>query len=126
ASVARGHQAGAGRQPVSLRHAHAHRARRRTRRQGGRNGMNTRREDIAGTAELSDIGASRRRFLKTSGGLVLGFSLLGPTAALAAQRDKLPLDTSTSAMDDTGAFPAVNPAKLDAWIAIHPDNTATL
>ncbi|TAN12316.1 MAG: xanthine dehydrogenase family protein molybdopterin-binding subunit [Burkholderiaceae bacterium] len=76
--------------------------------------------------ELSDLGASRRTFLKTSGGLVLGFSLLGPVAAMAAVRDELPLDTSVAAMTGKDTFPAVDPAKLDAWIAIHPDNTATL
>jgi CO/xanthine dehydrogenase Mo-binding subunit len=88
--------------------------------------MNTRRRDLIESTELSDLGASRRAFLKTSGGLVLGFSLLGPAAALAAVRDKLPLDTSVAAMQGNGAFAAVDPAKLDAWIAIHPDNTATL
>ena len=87
--------------------------------------MNTRRSGIIESVELSDLGASRRAFLKTSGGLVLGFSLLGPTAALAAMRE-LPLDTSVAGMKGNGAFPAVDPAKLDAWIAIHPDNTATL
>lgn len=74
---------------------------------------------------LSELGASRRAFLKASGGLVLGFSLLGPAAAMAAER-ALKLDTSVAAMKDKGPFPAVDPARLDAWIAIHPDNTATL
>ncbi|MBU6477513.1 MAG: molybdopterin-dependent oxidoreductase, partial [Xanthomonadaceae bacterium] len=87
--------------------------------------MNTRRRDVIVSSELSDLGASRRAFLKTSGGLVLGFSLLGPVAAMAAMRE-LPLDTSVAGMKGTSPFPAVDPAKLDAWIAIHPDNTATL
>lgn len=87
--------------------------------------MNTRRRGVIGSSELSDLGARRRAFLKTSGGLVLGFSLLGPAAAMAAMRE-LPLDTSVAAMRGKGPFPAVDPAKLDAWIAIHPDNTATL
>ncbi len=87
--------------------------------------MNTRRRDVIDSLELSDLGASRRAFLKTSGGLVLGFSLLGPAAAMAALRE-LPLDTSVAATSGKGPFPAVDPAKLDAWIAIHPDDTATL
>jgi CO/xanthine dehydrogenase Mo-binding subunit len=88
--------------------------------------MNAQRHGAIAAMELSDLGASRRTFLKTSGGLVLGFSLLGPVAAMAAVRDELPLDTSVAAMTGKGTFPAVDPAKLDAWIAIHPDNTATL
>ncbi|MGH8112734.1 MAG: molybdopterin cofactor-binding domain-containing protein [Rhodanobacteraceae bacterium] len=87
--------------------------------------MNTRRRDVIGSPELSDLGARRRAFLKTSGGLVLGFSLFGPAAAIAAER-ALPLNTSVAAMQGATPFPAVDPAKLDAWIAIHPDNTATL
>ncbi|MGH8118099.1 MAG: molybdopterin cofactor-binding domain-containing protein, partial [Rhodanobacteraceae bacterium] len=87
--------------------------------------MNTRRRDVIGSPELSDLGARRRAFLKTSGGLVLGFSLFGPAAAIAAER-ALPLNTSVAAMKGAAPFPAVDPAKLDAWIAIHPDNTATL
>ncbi|HEY8230382.1 MAG TPA: hypothetical protein VIG31_08010, partial [Rhodanobacteraceae bacterium] len=87
--------------------------------------MNTRRRDVIDSSGLSDLGVSRRVFLKTSGGLVLGFSLLGPAAAMAAMRE-LPLDTSVAAMSGKGPFPAVDPARLDAWIAIHPDNTATL
>lgn len=86
--------------------------------------MNTRRRDVIESLEISDLGASRRAFLRNSGGLVLGFSLLGP-AALAAGRE-LPLDTSVAALARKGPFAAVDPARLDAWIAIHPDNTATL
>lgn len=87
--------------------------------------MNTRRRDLTDASALTDLGASRRAFLKTSGGLVLGFSLLGPTAALASMRE-LPLNTSVTNLQHKGPFPAVDPARLDAWIAIHPDNTATL
>ena len=87
--------------------------------------MNTRRSEVIESSDLSDLGASRRAFLATSGGLVLGFSLLGPAAAMAATRE-LPLDTSVAAMSGKGPFPAADPARLDAWIAIHPDNTATL
>ncbi|HEU0231297.1 MAG TPA: molybdopterin cofactor-binding domain-containing protein [Burkholderiaceae bacterium] len=87
--------------------------------------MNTRHRDVIESSGLSDPGANRRAFLKASGGLVLGFSLLGPAAVMAAER-ALDLDTSVAAMKSRGPFPAVDPAKLDAWIAIHPDNTATL
>ncbi len=82
--------------------------------------MNARHERMADP--LSDFGADRRKFLKTSGGLVLAFSLLGPAAAFANGRPGVAAD----AVDDTAPFPAVDPAKLDAWLAIHPDNTATL
>lgn len=87
--------------------------------------MNTQRRDEIDTVELVEFGASRRAFLKTSGGLVLGFSLFAPAIATAATRD-LRLDTSVTAMNRNGPFPAVDPAKLNSWIAIHPDNTATL
>jgi CO/xanthine dehydrogenase Mo-binding subunit len=85
--------------------------------------MNARIPFASAFAPLADFGASRRQFLKASGGLVLGFSLLKPTAALAKQpATHLP----ASAGGGAETFPAVDPAKLDAWIAIHPDNTATL
>ena len=88
--------------------------------------MTTRHPDALHSIELPDFGASRRAFLKASGGLVLGFSLFGPAAAMTTRRDELPLDTSVAAMSNNNAFPSVDPAKLNAWIAIHPDNTATL
>ena len=57
---------------------------------------------------------SRRDFLHASGGLVVAFSLFGPIEAAAA----------------TEAAPAsLTPppaGKLYAWLAVHPDNTATL
>jgi CO/xanthine dehydrogenase Mo-binding subunit len=87
--------------------------------------MNARPESIPESAisSLSDLGASRRKFLKTSGGLVLGFSLLGPLAAFAEQpATRIPASPTGGAQ----AFVGVDPAKLDAWLAIHPDNTATL
>ncbi len=85
--------------------------------------MNARPETVFANSDLSDFGASRREFLKTSGGLVLGFSLLGPMAALAQQpATHIPASATGAAQ----SFPAVDPAKLDAWLAIHPDNTATL
>jgi len=85
--------------------------------------MNARPESTSATSDISDFGASRRQFLKTSGGLVLGFSLLGPMAALAQQpATRLP----ASATGGAQTFAGVDPARLDAWLAIHPDNTATL
>src|SRR5699024_6866668 len=50
-------------------------------------------------------------------------SLFGPAAAFAGER---PATAAGGSPDDTTPFPAVEPAKLDAWLAIHPDNTATL
>lgn len=85
--------------------------------------MNVRPETPPATSSLSNFGASRRKFLTTAGGLVLGFSLFGPLDAVAKQ----PATTlPASAAGGAQSFPAVDPAKLNAWLAIHPDNTATL
>ncbi len=85
--------------------------------------MNARPESASAISALSDFATNRRKFLQTSGGLVLGFSLFGPLAALAKQpATRLP----ASATGGAQTFPAVDPAKLDAWLTIHPDNTATL
>lgn len=56
---------------------------------------------------------SRRGFLHASGGLVVAFSLFGPKAAFAAE----------TAQGSVASPPA---GKLYAWLAVHPDNTATL
>lgn len=65
-------------------------------------------------ADRSGPALNRRDFLKASGGLVLAFNLLGPGAALAAGGD-----TSVDVIPpDAG--------QLDAWLAVHGDNTATL
>ncbi len=85
--------------------------------------MSTRRDRVADTSGLSDFGAERRRFLKNSGGLVLAFSLFGPAVALADERSAR---AAGGAPGSTAPFPSVDPANLDAWLAIHPDNTATL
>lgn len=61
----------------------------------------------------TDLAVSRRRFLQASGGLVIGFRLFGPKPALA--RD--------AAQTSLAPPPA---GKLYAWLAVHPDNTATL
>ncbi|HVW58110.1 MAG TPA: molybdopterin cofactor-binding domain-containing protein [Rhizobiaceae bacterium] len=69
--------------------------------------MNRNQSDISG-AQLS-----RRGFLQASGGLVVAFSLFGPADMAAAA--------------PAGSTVASPPAgKLYAWLAVHPDNTATL
>ncbi|HEY2018448.1 MAG TPA: molybdopterin cofactor-binding domain-containing protein, partial [Bryobacteraceae bacterium] len=50
----------------------------------------------------------RRGFLKTAGLLFIGFSAPGSPAA-----------------DGQGPYPLVDPQKLDSWIVIHQNNTAT-
>jgi len=57
---------------------------------------------------------TRRGFLKSSGGLVISFSLLGRANDLIA------------ATDDTGSFGVPPAGQLYAWLAVHPDNRATL
>ncbi|MGA8093124.1 MAG: molybdopterin cofactor-binding domain-containing protein [Steroidobacteraceae bacterium] len=57
---------------------------------------------------------TRRGFLKTSGGLVIAFSL--PWRAKAM----------TAAADETGPFRVLPAGRLYAWLAVHPDNRVTL
>lgn len=64
-------------------------------------------EDVTGP----DAALSRRSFLQSVGGLVVAFNLFGG-AARAAGAEPLP------------AVPAAG--NLDAWLAVRPDNTATL
>lgn len=54
------------------------------------------------------LSTHRRGFLKTAGLLFVGF---------AAQ--------TSSAADEPGPYPLVDPRKLDSWIVIHENNTAT-
>ena len=62
---------------------------------------------------LDALSLPRRDFLKAGGALVIGFSLLGTTAlAQAAKRG------------DKAGPP--DPKRIDTWLAIHADNTATL
>lgn len=63
---------------------------------------------------------NRRQLLGASGGLLLGFSLFG--AGVMAGR---PARAATDTLDVPDSL-SVDPARLDAWLAIHPDNTATL
>lgn len=57
----------------------------------------------------------RRNFMKASGGLLIAFSLLDPVVAMA----------QTLGADGASVAPP-NESELYAWLAIHPDNTATL
>ena len=50
----------------------------------------------------------RRGFLKTAGLLFIGFAA-----------------PSSPAADEPGPYPIVDPRKLDSWIVIHENNTAT-
>ena len=56
---------------------------------------------------------TRRDFIKTSGFLVVGFSLTGAHLPLAAQEA------------GAGPYPDVDFRQLDSWIVIRQDNTAT-
>jgi CO/xanthine dehydrogenase Mo-binding subunit len=56
---------------------------------------------------------TRRDFIKTSGFLVVGFSLPGAALPLAAPEAA------------AGPYPDVDFRQLDSWIVIRPDNTAT-
>ena len=70
--------------------------------------MSAKGNDIQSAADLA---FSRRAFLKSSGGLVVAFSLIGPSA---------PADPTQESLTPPPA------EKLYAWLAVHPDNTATL
>jgi nicotinate dehydrogenase subunit B len=58
---------------------------------------------------------SRKSFLKGSGALVVGFSMVGTGLAAKA-----------SAASSAVAPGGVDLAQLDSWIAVHPDNSITL
>ena len=59
---------------------------------------------------------SRRDFMKASGGLLIAFTLLDPKSIMA----------ETVASGASTAAPPPDAARLYAWLAIRPDNTATL
>ena len=73
--------------------------------------MNTRLDEIEG-ANIASL--DRRNFMKASGGLLIAFSFVDPLSVMA----------KTATADVSVAPP--DAARLYAWIAIHPDNTATL
>ncbi|MGH7111883.1 MAG: molybdopterin cofactor-binding domain-containing protein, partial [Stellaceae bacterium] len=73
------------------------------------------------SARADGTGLSRRGFLGASGGLVIAFALFAPSAAEAA--------TAALAGSPGAAGNGITPPpadKLYAWLAVHPDNTATL
>ncbi|HTJ56640.1 MAG TPA: molybdopterin cofactor-binding domain-containing protein [Devosiaceae bacterium] len=74
--------------------------------------MNTRPEDLH---RPDSAGPDRRSFLKGAAGLVVAFAFVRPAAAAAAQ----PASAAAS-------FASPDAGKLYAWLAINPDNTATL
>ncbi len=63
----------------------------------------------------------RRDFLKQSGMLVVSFSAAG-TAALSAAGQAIPAGQAAQA---AGPYPDLDFKKLDSWIVIHENNTAT-
>ncbi len=66
--------------------------------------------------ECAAAGLGRRDFLHASGGLVIAFSLFGAADATLAE-------TADAATRSLAPPPA---GRLYAWLAVHPDNTATL
>ncbi len=70
------------------------------------------------TMHAANVAAlDRRHFMKASGGLVIAFSLVDPLVAMA--------QTAAGGAGNVSVAPP-DAARLYAWIAIHPDNTATL
>jgi CO/xanthine dehydrogenase Mo-binding subunit len=65
---------------------------------------------------LTEKGFSRRTFLKGSGALVVGFSVAGSTVAGKA--------SAAATRGDVAGPP--DPNQVDSWIAVNPDNTATI
>lgn len=64
-------------------------------------------------------GVARRSFIQGATGLFVGFSLFGGAVAEAAE--KMP-----GVLPIGGVTPPPDAGKLYAWLAVHPDNTATL
>jgi hypothetical protein len=60
--------------------------------------------------------ASRRSFLKASGALVISLSMSSLPGGRALAQE---------AAGATGPYPDPDFLKLDTWIVIHPENTAT-
>jgi CO/xanthine dehydrogenase Mo-binding subunit len=78
------------------------------------------------TPEKSGLSFNRRDFIKGSGGLLVAFSLFSPAAVTLAQNT----GTGATAGSATSA-PGVSvmppdSSMLYAWLAVNPDNTATL
>jgi len=62
---------------------------------------------------------NRRNFMKAAGGLFISFSLLETTRTLAGP-------AGDSAAAPAAVAPPPDAGRLYAWLAVHPDNTATL
>lgn len=67
-----------------------------------------------GLHEAGKAPFNRRTFLKGSAGLVVAFGILDPARLMAA------------GMPESGSVASPDAGKLYAWLAIRPDNTATL
>lgn len=73
---------------------------------------------VLGVNQAGLLQASRRNFLKASGALVISLSVGAlPGARVLAQE--------SAAAAAAGPYPDPDFLKLDTWIVIHPDNTAT-
>src|SRR5207248_6840524 len=98
-----------GRPSVPLRHLSPRHAgdQARFHQNGGRDAMTIHPDSI-----IPEFDLSRRNALKAGGALIVGFSLGGAVSDGAAARGEI-------------AGPP-DPSAVDTWIAIHPDNTATI
>ncbi|MEO6965700.1 MAG: molybdopterin cofactor-binding domain-containing protein [Acidobacteriaceae bacterium] len=76
--------------------------------------------DMRSTAELA---LNRRDFLRVAGGLVVTFSLFGQEAPVEPASKSLEALPTDAAQRSLAPPPA---GKLYAWLAVHPDNSATL
>ena len=70
---------------------------------------------------IEDALTSRRKFLKTSGLLVVSFG----AAAAGAGSFLMRSGAGSAAVPQTGPYPDLDYRQLDSWIVIHQDNTAT-
>ena len=78
------------------------------------------------TALLVQTATDRRAFLQHGGALVVGLSLAG---CLSATRQGPNVSSATAATSHSLRAPTAgppNPTRLDTWLAIHEDGTATL
>jgi CO/xanthine dehydrogenase Mo-binding subunit len=69
---------------------------------------------------------NRRHFMKASGGLLIAFSFFDPLRAAAQTAAGGAASGTASGAAGNASVAPPDAAKLDAWLAIHPDNTATL
>ena len=69
---------------------------------------------MSGLETREGLGLTRRHFLQSSGGLLIAFSLPGRAGAMV------------SGADPASSFGPPPAGLLSAWLAVHPDNRATL